>query len=167
MKKRVVSLFLLLFLGFSLIGCGDSGVFTHCELSIPLDESFREKESDSFDLLISDGQVAVGVTRLSFIAALNQGISDTYTAKGFAAFFMHESGKSDKLDVYEDVPYYTYTEQGENTEMFYTAAFYRSMNAYFIVIFGCPADLSDERAEDMLKYAAGAYFNDAPVINEN
>ena len=166
MKRRIVSIFSIILLTALLFcSCKDSGgVFTHAELTLVLDGSFEEKESEDFDLLLSNGTVAVSVTRLSFVAAFNQGISDTYTAKGFGAFFMHQSGKSDEIFVEGDVPYYTYTEKTEKNELFYTVTFYRSKNAYFIVSYVTPAENGEEYLQAFLNFAKAAYFNDSTGV---
>ena len=145
--------------------CSDKNEFSHCELTLVLEDGFSEIESSDFDLLLSNGDVAVSVNRISFAAGFNQGISDTYTAKGFAAFFMHQSKKSDELFMYGDVPYYTYTEKGENKELFYTVTFYRSKNAYFTVAYATDVQNKDLWSSKFLEFAENAYFNDASEIN--
>lgn len=165
MKGRILSLFLILTLIFTcLVSCSDVREFTHCELTLVLDKSFEEEESDDFDLLLTNGDVAVSLIRITFEAGFNQGISDTYTAKGFAAFFMNKSGKSEEIYEYGDVPYYTYTETSGDREIFYTVTFYRSFNAYFIVAYATGAKYKDGYPEQFLEYALNAYFNDAPDI---
>ena len=169
MKGRFLSLFLILTLLFSLlISCKDSSVsgeFTHCELTLVLDESFSEEKSEDFDLLLSSEEVAVSLIRISFDAAVDYGIEETYTAKGFAAFFMHKSEKSKELLMHGDVPYYTYTEEISGNDIFYTVTFYRSYNAYFVAAYATPEKNKDAYTDKFLEYAENAYFNDAPEIN--
>ena len=169
MKGRFLSLFLIFALSVCLLAsCGDSdkkAEFTHCELTLVLDKSFEEEPSEDFDMLVSNGDVAVSLLRISFEAGFKQGISDTYTAKGFAAFFMNKSEKSDTLLMRDDVPYYTYTESVGEREIFYTVTFYRSFDAYFMVAYAIDEKNKDELSEKILEYAEAAYFNNAPQIN--
>ena len=168
MKERLFSLFLILtFIPCFLVSCTGEKKFTHCEMTLVLDESFSEEESEDFDLLVTNDDIAISLIRISFEAGFNQGISDTYTAKGFAAFFMHKSEKSDTLLMHGDVPYYTYTENTKEHDVFYTVTFYRSYNAYFVVAYAVPEWKKDELGEKLLDYAAKVYFNDAPEIKTN
>ena len=171
MKGRFLSLFLILtLLAASLLSCKDSVAekeFSHCELTLVLDGSFSEERSEDFDMLVTNGDIAVSLIRISFEAGFSQGISDTYTAKNFAAFFMNKSEKSDNLLMHGDVPYYTYTENTKEHDVFYTVTFYRSYNAYFVVAYAVPEWKKDELGEKLLDYAAKAYFNDAPEIKTN
>ena len=165
MKIRITAFFLIcLILISQLIGCSDSKSFSHCELTLVLDKDFSREESEEFDLLLSNGELVLGVNRISFAAGLNQGISDTYTDKGFAAFFMHESGKSENLLMHGSIPYYTYTENGEGSDYFYTVTFYRSKHAYFTVAYVTESDKKELWSERILKFAEAAYFNDAEDI---
>lgn len=170
MKERFLCVFLILTLVAAVfVSCKDTDTkeFTHCELTLVLDEDFQTEESDDFDLLLSNGDVAVSLIRISFEAGFNQGISDTYTAKGFAAFFMTKSEKNAELLMFGDVPYYTYTETAGESEIFYTVTFYRSYNAYFVVAYATALENRDILSEKFLEYADNAYFNDAPQIKSN
>ena len=77
---------------------------------------------------------------------------------------MTKSEKSDKLLMHGDVPYYTYTENIKENEIFYTVTFYRSFNAYFIVAYATPNKNKEAYLSKFLEYADNAYFNDAPEI---
>ena len=170
MKGRFLSLFLILtLLAASLLSCKDSVAekeFSHCELTLVLDGSFSEERSEDFDMLVTNGDIAVSLIRISFEAGFSQGISDTYTAKNFAAFFMNKSEKSDNLLMHGDVPYYTYTESISGTEpVFYTVTFYRSHHAYFVVAYAVAEKNKSKFEAKVLQYAEAAYFNDAPIIN--
>lgn len=164
MKRVVCVLLMLILIALSLVGCSDEAMtFSHCELSLVTDGGFEERESADYDLLLSNGEIAIGVLRLSFLAALDLGISDTYTAKGFAAFRMHETKKSDEIKMHADVPYFTYTEERENGDYYYTVAYFRSMYAYFEVAFA--SAYNDEATNsEILKIIEEIYFNDAPEI---
>lgn len=168
MKGRFLSLFLILTLLTAFMSsCKDTtpkGEFTHCELTLVLDETFSEEETEDFDILLRSGEIAVSLIRISFDAAVKEGIGETYTAKGFAAFFMHKSEKSTELLMHGDVPYYNYTETVSGADVFYTVTFYRSLSAYFIVAYATPDKNKDLYKDKFLIYADNAYFNDAPEI---
>ncbi len=146
----------------ALVSCTDEKEFVHCELTLVLDKSFKEEESLEYDLLLSNGTIAVSLTRISFEAGFESGIPETLTPKGFAAFFMNKSGKSEELLMHGDLPYYTYTESVDGKNIFYTVTFYRSLHAYFMVAYATPLQNKDELDAKMLWYAERAYFNDAP-----
>ena len=165
LTRRATFLFLILTaIALMLSACSESYEFTHCELTLILEEGFEEKESDNYDLLVSNGEAVVSLNRISLDTSFESGISDTYTAKGFAAFFMNKSGKSDELLMRGDVPYYTYTEKVGEREIFYTVTFYRSYNAYFTVAYATGAEMKEDYSEKFLIFAERAYFNDAPEI---
>ena len=65
MKRRIFFLFLIFaFLLCSLVSCTREKEFTHCELTLVLDSSFEEKKSEEYDLLLTDGEIAVKVGEL-------------------------------------------------------------------------------------------------------
>ena len=167
MKRRTVSLLLILtFLLSFLISCEREKSFTHCELTLVLDDGFEESESEDFDLLISNGDIAVSLIRISFDAALKQGIPDNYSVEKFATFFMTKSEKSDSLSEHGDVPYYSYTERVNGRELFYTVTFYRSYNAYFVVAYATDSENREKYEKSFLDYSQRAYFNDAPTLTK-
>ena len=167
MKRRALSLLLILtfLLGF-LISCERERSFTHCELTLVLDDSFEQTESADFDLLISNGDIAVSLIRISFDAALKQGIPDNYSVEKFAKFFMTKSEKSDTLAEHGDVPYYCYTEMVNGRDLFYTVTFYRSYNAYFVVAYATDLRNKEKYEKSFLDYSQRAYFNDAPALTK-
>lgn len=165
MKRRIYFLFLIFaFLLCSLISCTQEKEFSHCELTLVLDSSFEEKTSEDYDLLITDGEVVITVTRITFVISPSMGFPETDTAKGFAANYMHRTEGSDELLTYGDVPYYTYTEEYQGNEFFHTLTFYRSYQAYFIVGYSVIANDGEKYLDSFLEYADAAYFNDAPDI---
>ena len=75
MKGKLLIFFLILTFSFSiLVSCSDTEEFTHCELTLVLDKSFREEESEEYDLLLSNGEAVVSLTRISFEAGFDSGI---------------------------------------------------------------------------------------------
>ncbi len=165
MKRRIFFLFLIFaFLLCSLASCSREKEFTHCELTLVLDSSFEEKTSEEYDILLTDGEIAVSITRISFVIAPTMGFPETDTAKGFAANYMHRTEGSDTLLTYEGIPYYTYTEEYEGETFFHTFTFYRSYQAYFIVSYSVRGKDGQRQLDRILEYADAAYFNDAPDI---
>ena len=165
MKRRIFFLFLVFaFLLCSLVSCTREKEFTHCELTLVLDSSFEEKKSEEYDLLLTDGEIAVSITRISFVIAPTMGFPETDTAKGFAANYMHRTESSDELLTYGNIPYYTYTEEYDGETFFHTFTFYRSYQAYFIVGYSVRGNGTGSYLNKFLKYADAAYFNDAPNI---
>ena len=127
--------------------------FNHCELYLNLPGDFEVTEgSESFDLVLSNGTASVAVARISFIAGYNQGIPDTLTAKAFADFFMIQSGIESTVHVRETIPYYSYKQSTGNVEYYCLASFYRTMYAYFIVLYSVKADLEEEWRESFMSY---------------
>ena len=171
MKERILSLFLILTFIISLLtSCGDSEIeekeFVHCEMTLVLDDSFEAEESENFDLIISNGDIAISLIRISFEAGYGQGISDTFTAKGFAAFFLYNSGKDAELSEHGSVPYYVYSEKSENGgEVSYTVTFYRSLNAYFVVTYAVSKEDYESHSDKIFEYSSKVYFNDAPTVD--
>ena len=164
MIKRTVSLFLMLItVATLLVSCSDERDFTHCEITLTLPKDFKERESENFDLLISNGEATVGVSRITFIAGFNQGIPETYTAKQFASFFMYHSGKSKELYNYGGVPYYSYTEESGAKTLYCLATFYRTRYAYIYVLYSTDASKESEWRESFLKCAATAVFDYSEV----
>ena len=161
MIGRFLTLLILMGILLGSVSCGSSPVtYSHCELSVTVDPDYEKRESEDFDLLISNGETAIGVFRISFLAALDQGISDTYTAKGFAAYCMNKTGKSDTLLMRGDVPYYTYVEHRTSGDVYYTVSYFRSMHAYFEVAFAS----AESDCDEIFDIIDGIYFNDAPEI---
>ncbi len=165
MKGRILVLFLILTLCFQmLVSCSNEKEFTYCELVLTLDDSFEEESDEDFDFILSNGETVVSVVRVSLDVSLDIGISPTYTPRGFAAFFMNKSGKSDELLMRGDIPYYIYVEETNGREIFYTVTFYRSIHAYFAVAYATEAENREAFAERFLEYAELVYFSDAPDI---
>lgn len=159
MRKRGFSLVSLLLILSLLFSCSDERSFNHCELYITLPEDFEDVgSSDSFDLLLSNGEVSVGIARISFTAGYNQGIPDTLTDKAFGEFFIKQSGKSLTVYTYGGVPYVSYTEIQDGEPYYCLASFYRSLHAYFFILYSTDGALEDKWREDFLKFATGVSF---------
>ena len=149
MKKYLFLIFVLLF-AFVLVSC-DTG-YTHCEMTLPLDKSYDRIHYDGFDASFSDGAAIVGMLRISFSAGFNQGIPETMNPREFANFWKNRVGRDEAIKLDRVTPYYTYNEEG----YFYVNGFYRSQNAYFVVLLACPEESYNEYYEKFLDILDGA-----------
>lgn len=151
--RTFLALFLLIPLSLSLFSCGSED-FSHCELHLPLTESYKRTESEGFDAVFTDGVYTVGILRISFDAGFNQGIPETMNAREFALLWQRNSGED--FPVHKDflTPYYSYFKDG----YFYTRGFYRSKYAYFTVLISAPEALYPEVQNGFLEILDGAIF---------
>lgn len=160
MLKRTLHLFLsvalLLSVALSLLSCDRE--LAHAEIILTLPSEYREIDSDRFDVAATNGTASVGVARISFAAAVEQGISDTYSQLQFAEYFKLISGKDGEVYTYSGIPYFTYTDSTGGDEMFCTATFYRTPYAYFYVLYAVPASEERYYRDAFLEYAAGVKF---------
>lgn len=162
--KRAISLILVLAaLAALLVSCSDERDFTHCELTLTLPKDFEERKSDNFDLLVTNGEATVGILRITFNAAFNQGIPETFTAKQFASFFMYNSKKEAELYTFDGVPYYSYIESSGSKSLFCLATFYRTQYAYIYVLYSTEKSKESEWRENFLSYAVSASFDYSTV----
>lgn len=151
MKKFLSLIFVILFL-FSFVSC-DTG-YTHCEMTLHLDKSYERVEYEGFDAAFSNGAAIVGMLRISFEAGFNQGIPETMNPREFASFWQNRVDRDGKIFLDRVTPYYTYTQDG----YFYVNGFYRSQNAYFVVLLACPEENCDEYYERFLDILDTATF---------
>ena len=166
MIKRAISLLLVLTAVLTLlVSCSDERDFTHCEITLTLPKDFKERESENFDLLVSNGEAFIGISRITFIAGFNQGIPETYTAKQFASFFMYNSGKEAELYTYGDVPYYSYIEESGSKTLYCLATFYRTRYAYIYVLYSTEESKESKWREQFLSYATSVSFDYSEVEN--
>ena len=104
----------------------------HCELGILLPHGFEEYKGEStFDAAATNGEIIVGITRISFAAAIEDGIPATLDTDKFAREYMARAGHSEQLCMYGDVPYYCYNDAAYS----YYYTFYKSPHAYFCITF--------------------------------
>ena len=160
MIKRLLIALLTLSVVFSTVSCGeDTESFACSELTLVMPSDFYEAEDDEYDMLLTNGRATAAVTRISFLAAMQQGIPETYTDGEFAEFFMNKTGADSTVYVYGDTPYYTYNYVAGTTSVFCTAAFYKTPYAYFFVLFSTPSAYEDEWREKFLEIADSVIFN--------
>lgn len=140
-RKGISCILLTLFLLSiicTLCSCQKSVRLQHCELGIVLPSEFEEYDSgDSFDASYSDGSLIVGMTRVSFVAAMDDGIPTTLTPLKFAEVYRGRVDKEDsEIKELGDVPYFTYTvTTDDGREYIYLPTFYCTPYAYFVIFF--------------------------------
>ena len=154
--KRILSCFILISLCFSFFSCSEE-VFSYCELRLPLPDDFEQITDPNFDATYSNGNYAVAVLRISFVAAVMEGIPETMSVYEFGEMWLERSRRDANL-IKDGVVYCEYNDRVSGVEYFYVEAFYRSAYAYFVILFTTSADLEDTGRVDFLKYAENLYF---------
>ena len=155
MIKKTISATLILLLCFSFVSCLDTDtVYSHCELTIPLADNFREIENENFDVTYTDGESAVAILRISFEAGLKSGISNLMSSYEFGEFWL-ERCERDASVVKEGTVYCEYYDG----EQYYLETFYRSKDAYFVVLFATAAKNREKNFGKYLEYAEGVKFS--------
>lgn len=158
MIKKIIAALLFLSLSFGLFSCGED--YSHCELTLSLTEDFERRETDEFDLMYSNGACACALLRISFAAAITQGIPDYLTAYEFGKTWLKICGRESTVITLPEVDYCEYYESQEKTDYYYLAAFYRSPYAYFVVLYCVDKSLESEWSGRFLKFAKTSFFND-------
>ena len=158
MFKRVISFVLSFALSLSLLSCagGEDG-FSYCELSIPLTEDFYAVENERFDATYSNGDYAVAILRISFVAAVMDGIPETLSAYDFGEIWLERCDRDANIR-HGELAYCEYYDYAGGIEYFYLEAFYRSPYAYFVVLFTTAAELESTGRVDFLKFAKNVTF---------
>ena len=126
-----------------------------------LPHRFEKTETNgAFDVAYTDGEAVVGITRMSFDAAIDDGIPSTLSPLRFAEEYKSRTGLDDYL-VKErgDVPYITYYTR-DGTEIYmHTTAFYKSYYAYFAVSFVVNSKRETKYSEDLFEIFDSAYLD--------
>ena len=166
-KRRLLSLVALL-LAFSLTACGTKGpTHYYCELVIPLSEDYVQSDSEEFDVVYTNGECALGILRISFQAAIAEGITDTLSAKSFGLYYANlMCGRDVEMQKHSGVDYCSYYDGEGALEHYYLEAFYRSDNAYFVLLFATLKGNEDAYKDKILDIMSGVYFTDKPIIEE-
>ena len=170
MKKRykfrpLVALLLLLSLSLSSCGGGnekDGIKIEHNELGIVLPRSFsRLDASDSFDIAYSNGEIFVGILRISLDYAAEANMPTTLTPMKLCEYYRRESEteNSSSIAVHGDVPYYSYYDTSSSVRLFCISAFYRTPYAYFIIIFATSPDREAEAREEFFDAMSSVTYN--------
>lgn len=162
MIKRSVLLLVCIAIAISLLtSCSDGdGVFSYCEAELPLGEDFRTLSDENFDAVYSNGKYTVALLRISFVAAVNEGIAETMTPYEFGLFWIDRCQRDANVisDGVVYCEYYSFGESGEE-EVFYLESFYRTAYAYFVILFAVPAEEEEAGRVDFLNYANSVHFN--------
>ena len=156
MIKRILSLLLLLLVLSSLFSCGRETVFTHAEFSLPLPKEFYEVEAENSDMLMTNGEVTVAVSRYSYES---EGVPGYLDAEAFAEYCLEKSGINTKVYMYGDIPYFTYYDSQSGARLYCMVTYYSTPYAYFSVLYATRASLEGEWRERFLTIADGAFYN--------
>ena len=158
MIKKTVAILLAVSLSLSLFSCSDElPIFSHCELTIDLSDSFYEIENENFDVTYTDGESVVAILRISFKAALNSGISNILSTREFGEYWLERCERNANI-VDGNIVWCEYYEVQWAGEQYYLEAFYRSQLAYFVVLFATAAENRDKNVEKYLEYAESVNF---------
>jgi hypothetical protein len=156
MTKRIFSLILLPLVILSVFSCGRDNVFTHAEFSLPLPKDFYEVEAENSDLLMTNGEVTVAVSRYSFES---EGIPAYLSADIFAEYCLEKSGIDADIYMYGDIPYFTYYDSSSGARLYCMVTYYSTPYAYFSVLYATRAANEAAWREKFLAIADGAYYN--------
>ena len=158
--KRFFALFLLVASLLFVTSCKDVRA-GWCELWLVFPHSYEKIETDgSFDAAYSDGEAVVGITRMSFEAAIDDGIPTTLTPLRFAEEYKSRVGLDDyTVKERGDVPYLVYYTREDDGIYTHLASFYKSYYAYFAVTFVCKSDVEDSYLEDFYEIMDSAYLD--------
>ena len=162
--KRIVTVALLCVLIYSLFSCSGANDFTHAEYTITLPGEYYTTTSGSaagdfeYDLVMTNGEAYVGVSRLSFVTASQTGIDITLTPGDFAEYCMALSGTDSVVKQHGDAYYYVYYEEAGGVKYMLLLAFHRSPNAYFTTVFTVKADAERRYISEFLEYADSVKF---------
>ena len=164
MKKRLVlPVAVLLILSLTLTSCGSGDLKReYCELGIILPKSFSEAESgESFDKAYSNGDLFVGILRISLDYAAESDIPTTLTPLKLCEYYRRlsetESSSSD-VALVGDTPYYSYVSGKDEGAYFYLPSFYVTPYAYFIITFITPVELGESLTAEILSYISTVYL---------
>ena len=116
----------------------------------------------TFDAAYTDRCAVIGLIRLSFDAAIDDGIIETYSPEAFARYYKKRIDKDyATVEFRGDVPYIVYTDDGDGSldEYTYLAAFYRTRYAYFVLTCLVPSEKFSDYTEEFLSIAASAYID--------
>ena len=158
MSKRIISFFLIFSSLVMLSACRDKRGYLELGLEIP--DTYREKNTeDTFDAAYSDGVAVIGIIRLSFQAAIDDGIVETYSPEGFAKYYKNRIEKSEcEIKFSGDAPYIVY-EEGEEIPYSYLTSFYRTRYAYFVVTFVTESVVFSDYEAEFIEIAGSAYLD--------
>lgn len=155
---KTVTLLLLLSLSISLVSCSEEKSFGHCEITLSLPDTFYEYDSEkTYDKAYTDGEMIVGILRISYSACVSEGIPTTMTPRKLADFYKDRAlsgAEVGEVTVDGDLVYYTYKLGGELGGGYtYLATFYFTPYAYFVITYIADDPRFPFLMQDMLAYA--------------
>ena len=159
MTKRILSLMLVIISLLTLFSCGGEK-YSYCEMLLPLGDEFYGVEVEDFDKAFSDGETVVAVLRISFVAANKEGFGEVLTPLEFGRFWNEKCERNADVLSGSGVFYSVYYNPSASGEDVYLEAFYRSKNAYFVLLFAAARVDGEEQVEKFLAYASGVRFTD-------
>ncbi|MBO7304176.1 MAG: hypothetical protein J6V09_03055 [Clostridia bacterium] len=154
MPKKLLLVLICIAVLFSLSSCGGPK-YSHRELVLNLPDSFEIKKSSDFDAVYTDGELFIGVLRISFAAALADKIPETMTATEFGELWNDRCQRYADVQNERGVTFSEYYDSYEGTDGYYFEAFYRSEYAYFVVLFATPVSYENIKREEIFTYAEG------------
>lgn len=183
MRRALYLLLVLTLLFGTLTSCAEKTVsHTHAEIVLNIPKKYKEIDptepielkyasgkrrelvlasGEGTDMAFATDEAIVGVSRLSFVAALESGIPDTMTQKDFAIFNVNISGRECEVLMSGDVPYYSYvTRDAGGNGFYFLVTHYRTKHAYFTVYYVTAEDRADEYRDIFLSYAGAVSFTD-------
>ena len=160
--KIFVSLLLVISVIFLSTSCVQYKKFEYCEMGIYLTKEFKEYDSEgAFNVAYSDGNVIVGITRISFVDSEQLGFLTTHSPRVFAEVYrdMMERELKGEVDMHNDVPFFTYTDVGSDGAIyFYMPTFYKTPYAYFVITFITPKLREDVGRVEFFEYIDTVYI---------
>ena len=157
MFKKIIAVLILIAAVFSLFSCSE-GYFGHAELRIPLEENFKKQKTSDFDVAYSNGEAAVAILRISFVAGYDIGIPQTLMPNEFAAYYLYRTDRTEKINRMDDFAFYEYTEEYESGKYYHLMSFFRSEYAYFAVLYSTPEALKEKWRDKFIEYSDEVYF---------
>ena len=154
MLKRCITFVLCAAFLFLSVSCKRDKIYSHAELVIPLSEDFYATADPSFDASYSNGELSLAILRISFAAGVMSGIPETLEPKAFARYWLLQNEREAEIIKRGDYAICDYMDG----DMFYLAAFFRSKNAYFVLLFATLGSLEAEWRDRMLEFTDGVYF---------
>ena len=157
MKKKILAL-LVLVCTVVLGSCSREINVEHCEMGIVLPSEFKEYNADgAFDIAYACDTVIVGISRISYEAAIADGISATLTAKQFANLYKTANLHDGRVRDFGDVPYYSYKITTDTASLSYYQTFYKTPYAYFVITFITPS-VGGVSSNDILNLTNNVYL---------
>lgn len=158
--KRAVLLLLVFAILISVTSCTKCKQ-TYCEIGFTLPRGFVKLSApDDFDLAFENGDEIIGIRRLSFSTALDEGLLTTHTPDRLAEIYRERLGVSGASTVFlhGDIPYFVYTLYADGGNYAYMPTFYRTSYAYFIITFICKNSIDEGTRVKFLSVCDSVYI---------